>query len=40
MREKGLDARVITGGLSAWRKAGYEVEPVPRDDLVLLPSFR
>jgi hypothetical protein len=25
--------------LTAWRKAGNPLEPVPRDDLVKLPTF-
>jgi len=39
LREEGFNAYVIVGGLRAWRKAGYPVEKVPRDDLVLLPRF-
>jgi rhodanese-related sulfurtransferase len=39
MREQGYDARVIVGGLRAWTRAGYPVETVPPDDLVLLPKF-
>ena len=37
--EQGFRAFVIIGGLRAWAKAGYAVEPVPADDLVLLPKF-
>ncbi len=36
LREKGFDAYVIVGGLRAWMKSGYALEPVPGDDLVLL----
>ncbi len=39
LREKGFNAFVIKGGLAAWRKAGYALEPVPHDDLVKLPTF-
>jgi rhodanese-related sulfurtransferase len=39
LREKGFNAFVIMGGLAAWRKAGFDLEPVPNDDLVKLPTF-
>jgi len=39
LREAGFNAFVIEGGLTAWRKAGLPLEPVPRDDLVKLPMF-
>jgi rhodanese-related sulfurtransferase len=39
LREQGFKAHVITGGLAAWRKAGGSVEQVPKDDIVLLPTF-
>jgi rhodanese-related sulfurtransferase len=39
LREAGFDAYVIVGGLTAWRKAGYETETVPSRDVVLLPTF-
>jgi rhodanese-related sulfurtransferase len=39
LREKGFNAFVISGGLAAWRKAGQPLEPVPKDDLVKLPTF-
>jgi rhodanese-related sulfurtransferase len=39
LREQGFKAFVIVGGLGAWRKAGEEVESVPNDDLVHLPTF-
>ncbi|MGH9547377.1 MAG: rhodanese-like domain-containing protein [Terriglobales bacterium] len=39
LREEGFNAFVIVGGMAAWRKAGTPLEPVPRDDLVKLPTF-
>jgi len=39
LRSRGVDARVIGGGLDAWKKAGLPVEVVPEEDLVQLPSF-
>jgi len=39
LRQNGFNAFVIVGGLTAWRKAGHEVEIVPQNDLVKLPSF-
>ncbi|MGA2419304.1 MAG: VTT domain-containing protein [Candidatus Acidiferrum sp.] len=39
LREQGFKAFVIVGGLTAWRKAGEPLEPVPEADLVHLPTF-
>ncbi|MCS6805615.1 MAG: hypothetical protein RMM98_17350 [Acidobacteriota bacterium] len=39
LREHGFDAYVVNGGLRAWRRAGYETEPVPHEDRLVLPSF-
>jgi rhodanese-related sulfurtransferase len=39
LRDKGFNAFVIVGGLTAWRKAGEPLEGVPKDDLVKLPTF-
>jgi rhodanese-related sulfurtransferase len=39
IRDQGYDARIIRGGLSAWKKAGLPLESVPQDDMVQLPSF-
>lgn len=39
LRDRGFNAYVIVGGLSAWRKAGEPLEGVPKDDLVKLPTF-
>jgi rhodanese-related sulfurtransferase len=39
LREKGFNAFILVGGLAAWRRAGQPVEPVPREDMVKLPTF-
>jgi rhodanese-related sulfurtransferase len=39
LRERGFNAFVIVGGLTAWRKAGGHFESVPKSDLVKLPTF-
>jgi rhodanese-related sulfurtransferase len=39
LREQGFSTFVIVGGLAAWRKAGNPLEPVPKTDLVHLPTF-
>jgi len=39
LRERGFNAFVIEGGLAAWRRAGHPLEPVPKEDLVKLPTF-
>jgi len=39
LREKGFKTFVIVGGLTAWRNAGQALEPVPKNDLVKLPTF-
>jgi membrane protein DedA with SNARE-associated domain/rhodanese-related sulfurtransferase len=39
LRQRGYTARVIEGGLRAWKKAGYPVEPVPLVDVEHLPEF-
>ena len=36
---RGIPAAVLRGGLSAWKKASLPLEPVPADDVVLLPKF-
>lgn len=40
LRKRGYTAHVIKGGLRAWKKAGYPVEPVPAIDVERLPEFR
>jgi rhodanese-related sulfurtransferase len=39
LRENGFQTYVLKGGLAAWRKAGYDLEPVPADDRLVLPRF-
>lgn len=39
LRERGFQTYVIHGGLAAWRRAGYDLEPVPPDDRLVLPRF-
>ncbi|MFN0101183.1 MAG: hypothetical protein ACKV2U_03720 [Bryobacteraceae bacterium] len=39
LRTQGFDARIIRGGLTAWKKAGLPLEDVPAEDMVQLPSF-
>ncbi len=39
LRQQGYDPYVIDGGLRSWQDAGLPVEPVPADDIVLLPNF-
>ncbi len=39
LREQGFETFVIEGGLSSWKAAGLPMEPVPPDDIVLLPDF-
>ena len=37
--ERGVQAYVLTGGLSAWKKAGLATEAVPENEMVSLPTF-
>jgi rhodanese-related sulfurtransferase len=39
LREHGFRTFVIKGGFGAWRRAGYDVEPVPPEDRLRLPKF-
>jgi membrane protein DedA with SNARE-associated domain/rhodanese-related sulfurtransferase len=39
LQERGFQARVIRGGLRAWKKAGFATEPVPHVDVEHLPVF-
>jgi membrane protein DedA with SNARE-associated domain/rhodanese-related sulfurtransferase len=40
LHPKGIRVAVIDGGLSAWKKAGLPVEPVPAAEMAALPLFR
>jgi membrane protein DedA with SNARE-associated domain/rhodanese-related sulfurtransferase len=39
LREQGVRATVIQGGLRAWKKAGLPVESVPAEEIAALPVF-
>jgi membrane protein DedA with SNARE-associated domain/rhodanese-related sulfurtransferase len=39
LAKRGIPSAVIQGGLSAWKKASLPLEPVPADEVVMLPKF-
>jgi membrane protein DedA with SNARE-associated domain/rhodanese-related sulfurtransferase len=39
LAKRGIPSAVIQGGLTAWKKAALPLEPVPSDEVVLLPKF-
>lgn len=39
LAERGIPSRVIAGGLTAWKKASLPLEPVPEEEMVMLPKF-
>jgi membrane protein DedA with SNARE-associated domain/rhodanese-related sulfurtransferase len=39
LRERGVPSAAIQGGLRAWKKAGLPLEPVPREEIAVLPVF-
>lgn len=39
LQQHGLRSSVLKGGLRAWKKGGFPLETVPKDDIVLLPTF-
>lgn len=39
LAEHGIPSAVLEGGLSAWKKASLPLEPVPLDEVVMLPKF-
>jgi rhodanese-related sulfurtransferase len=40
LQNRGVRVAVIKGGLRAWKGAGLPIEPVPRDEMAALPTFR
>ena len=40
LRGRGVLCSVIRGGLSAWKKAGLPVEPIPAEEIATLPVFK
>jgi membrane protein DedA with SNARE-associated domain/rhodanese-related sulfurtransferase len=40
LERAGFRAKVLSGGLSAWKRDGHPLEPVPSSDIIKLPSFR
>ena len=40
LRQNGFNAFVIEGGFQAWRRSGKPVEPVPAEEMLVLPQFR
>jgi membrane protein DedA with SNARE-associated domain/rhodanese-related sulfurtransferase len=39
LQEGGFEAKVVVGGLNAWKKAGHPLEKVPPEDVIHLPRF-
>ncbi|MDP9169734.1 MAG: rhodanese-like domain-containing protein, partial [Acidobacteriota bacterium] len=39
LAERGIPSAVLEGGLTAWKKASLPLEPVPEEDVVMLPRF-
>jgi membrane protein DedA with SNARE-associated domain/rhodanese-related sulfurtransferase len=39
LAERGIPSFVIEGGLSGWKKEALPLEPVPAEEIVLLPRF-
>lgn len=40
LERAGFRAKVVSGGLAAWKRDGHPLEPVPQSDIIKLPSFR
>jgi membrane protein DedA with SNARE-associated domain/rhodanese-related sulfurtransferase len=39
LRKRGVLCSVIRGGLQAWKKAGLPLEPIPAEEVAVLPVF-
>lgn len=39
LAERGIKTKVIKGGLRAWKKSGLPIEPVPEEEMTMLPMF-
>jgi rhodanese-related sulfurtransferase len=39
LKQEGFTTHLIKGGLFSWKKAGLETEPVPSEDVLLLPKW-
>jgi membrane protein DedA with SNARE-associated domain/rhodanese-related sulfurtransferase len=39
LEDKGMNVRVLEGGLRAWKKAGLPIEAVPEEEILPLPKF-
>jgi membrane protein DedA with SNARE-associated domain/rhodanese-related sulfurtransferase len=39
LAKEGFQVKVLAGGLTAWKREGHPLEPVPPDDIVKLPMF-
>jgi membrane protein DedA with SNARE-associated domain/rhodanese-related sulfurtransferase len=39
LHQHGFRSSVMNGGLRAWKRAGFPLEIVPADDVVLMPTF-
>jgi membrane protein DedA with SNARE-associated domain/rhodanese-related sulfurtransferase len=39
LEQAGYEARVLVGGLAAWKKAGLPVERVPAEEVIAMPRF-
>ncbi|GAB4410140.1 MAG: hypothetical protein OHK0021_19750 [Bryobacter sp.] len=40
LEKEGFKVRVLAGGLTAWKRDGHPLEPVPPEDIIELPKFK